>query len=245
MDINEIKELLSIVDTIKQSASSKAIESISLDTYCSSSVGQLSDAMAAAQGAYKPLVFNRLNAESKEEYADLEAILEATREALALNKVFFSQLIFRGADGEYTVVTRISHGEEFISAKSRVVPIKDDPRTTDSLIQFAKTQSAKSILGIAGHNDTSDDNGVRGTNAERQNFIKGTRVYEPHCETKLLSKDHIDELAHELDDSGYADIVKDIYKEYRVEALSDLPESKYRDIIDRVREIKALRAGLK
>ena len=61
MDINEIKELLAIVETIKQSASSKAIESISLDSYCSPTVGQLSDAMAAAQGAYKPLVFNSLD----------------------------------------------------------------------------------------------------------------------------------------------------------------------------------------
>lgn len=245
MDINEIKELLAIVETIKQSASSKAIESLSLDSYCSPTVGQLSDAMAAAQGAYKPLVFNRRNAETKEEYADLEAIIEATREALALNKVFFTQLIFRGADGEYTVQTRINHGEEFMESKARVVPIKDDPRTTDSLIQYAKTQSAKSILGIAGRNDTSDDDGIKSLNYERQNFEKGTRVYEPHCETELLSKDQIDELAHELDDSGYADIVKDIYKNYRVEALSDLPRNKYREIIDKVRKIKALRAGLK
>lgn len=245
MDINEIKELLAIVETIKQSASSKAIESISLDSYCSPTVGQLSDAMAAAQGAYKPLVFNRRNAETKEEYADLEAIIEATREALSLNKVFFTQMIYLGVDGEYVIHTRIQHGEEHMESKARVVPVRDDPRTTDSLIQYAKRQSAMSLLGIAGKNDTADDDGIKSLNYERQNFEKGTRVYEVHTESELLSKDQIDELAHELDDSGYADIVKDIYKNYRVEALSDLPRSKYREIIDKVRKIKALRAGLK
>ena len=99
------------------------------------------------------------------------------------------------------------------------------------------------MLGIAGRNDLQDDDGVRVLNAERKNFEKGTRVYEPHSETELLSKDQIDELAHELDDSGYSDIIQDIFKTYRVEALSDLPRKSYRDVIDKVRLIKARRAG--
>jgi len=245
MDINEIKELLLIVDSIKETAAHKAVESISLEVYSSDLTGQLSDAMSAAQGAYKPLVYDRRNAETKEEYADLEAIIDATREALSANKIFFSQLVCTGTDQETIITTRISHGEQWMVAKGRVVPIRDDPRTTDSLIQYVKRQAAQSILGIAGRNDTSDDDAVRAVNYERQNFEKGTRVYEPHTETELLSKDQIDELAHELDESGYADIVKDIYKSYRVEALSDLPRNKYREIIDKVRLVKARRAGFK
>jgi len=199
--------------------------------------------MSVAQGLYKPLIFDRRNAETKEEYADLEAIIEATREALSANKVFFTQLVDTGENQEKIIRTRISRGNQWILAKDRVVPIRDDPRTTDSLIQYAKRQAAMSMLGIAGRNDLQDDDGVRVLNAERKNFEKGTRVYEPHSETELLSKDQIDELAHELDDSGMPDIIQDIFKTYRVEALSDLPRKSYREIIDKVRLIKARRAG--
>jgi hypothetical protein len=245
MEIGEVRELLQIIDSIKETASRNAISSISLDVYCSPETGKLSDAMSAAQGAFKPLVFDRRNAETKEEYADLEAIIDATREALSTNKVFFSQLVFTGDNQETLIRTRIQHSEQWMEAKGRVVPIRDDPRTTDSLIQYVKTQAAKSILGIAGRNDTSDDDGVRSLNAERKNFEKGTRVYEPHSETELLSKDQIEEMTHELDDSGFSDIVEDIFKTYRVEAISDLPRNKYREIIDKIRLIKARRAGFK
>ena len=243
MEIKEVDELLKLFDGIRETALLKAMSAISVEDYCSSETGDLSDAMSVAQGLYKPLVFDRRNAETKEEYADLEAIIDATREALSSNKVFFTQLVETGENQEKIIRTRISRGNQWILAKDRVVPIRDEPRTTDSLIQYAKRQAAMSMLGIAGRNDLQDDDGVRALNAERKNFEKGTRVYEPHSETELLSKDQIDELAHELDESGYADIIKDIFKTYRVEAISDLPRSSYREVIDKVRLIKARRAG--
>jgi hypothetical protein len=243
MEIGEVEALLKLYNDVRESATLKAMSSISVEDFCSSETGDLSDAMSVAQGLYKPLIFDRRNAETKEEYADLEAIIDATREALSSNKVFFTQLVDTGENQEKIIRTRISRGNQWILAKDRVVPIRDDPRTTDSLIQYAKRQAAMSMLGIAGRNDLQDDDGVRVLNAERKNFEKGTRVYEPHSETELLSKDQIDELAHELDDSGMPDIIQDIFKTYRVEALSDLPRKSYREIIDKVRLIKARRAG--
>jgi hypothetical protein len=243
MEIGEVEALLKLYNDVRETATLKAMSSISVEDFCSSETGDLSDAMSVAQGLYKPLIFDRRNAETKEEYADLEAIIDATREALSSNKVFFTQLVDTGENQEKIIRTRISRGNQWILAKDRVVPIRDDPRTTDSLIQYAKRQAAMSMLGIAGRNDLQDDDGVRVLNAERKNFEKGTRVYEPHSETELLSKDQIDELAHELDDSGMPDIIQDIFKTYRVEALSDLPRKSYREIIDKVRLIKARRAG--
>jgi len=243
VDITELTEALKLFDSIRETASLKAISSIDVEAYCSPETGKLSDAMSIAQGLFKPLIFDRRNAETKEEYADLEAIIDATRQALSDNKVFFSQLVDTGADQETIIRTRISHGDQWMMARNRVVPIRDDPRTSDSLVQYAKRQAAMSLLGIAGRNDLQDDDGIRALNAERKNFEKGTRVYEPHSETELLSKDQIDEMAHELDDSGMPDIVKDIYKEYRVEAISDLPRKDYRKILSRIRLIKERRAG--
>jgi hypothetical protein len=243
MEIGEVVELLKLTDSIREAATLKAISSISVDDYCSSKTGDLSDAMSMAQGLYKPLIFDRRNAETKEEYADLEAIIDCTRDALSKNKVYFSQFVDTGIDQETIIRTRISYGEQWMCSKSRIVPIRDNPRATDSLIQYAKRQAAMSLLGIAGRNDLQDDDGVLMLNYERKNFEKGTRVYEPHSETELLSKDQIDELAHELDDSGYADIIQDVFRTYRVEALSDLPRKSYREIIDKVRLIKARRAG--
>ena len=127
MEIGEVEALLKLYNDVRETATLKAMSSISVEDYCSSETGDLSDAMSVAQGLYKPLIFDRRNAETKEEYADLEAIIDATREALSSNKVFFTQLVDTGENQEKIIRTRISRGNQWILAKDRVVPVRDDP----------------------------------------------------------------------------------------------------------------------
>jgi hypothetical protein len=103
-----------------------------------------------------------------------------------------------------------------------------------------------SILGVAGRNDYADDDSVAATAKARITKDRGLSLnknYEPET-TETLSKDQISELDYELQGEDNKDLLRDIYEQLRVESLSDIPRSMYRDVINKVRSIKSLRAGL-
>jgi hypothetical protein len=206
----------------------------------------LADALSIAQGSYLELEFKSLNVYTKTEYNDLESIFKAVRPALAANGLSITQQIDQGT-GETIVYTKLLHNSgQWIGSKSRVILIAGETKANDSAIQFAKRQAAMSILGVAGRNDYADDDSVAATAKARITKDRGLSLnknYEPET-TETLSKDQISELDYELQGEDNKDLLRDIYEQLRVESLSDIPRSMYRDVINKVRSIKSLRAGL-
>ena len=236
---NQITKLLAAEREVATAAAkSEKIQSDSVDL--------IAQALSAAQGLYEPLEFEKVNVYTKTEYNDLEAIIKATRNALSKNNLAFTQIINQGL-GETLILTELIHSSgQWIMAKSRVLPIKDDHKATESAIQFAKRQAAMSLLGIAGRNDFADDDAVAASAGYRLEKDKGLSINRDYKPDKVitLSKDHIAELDYELQGKDNQDILKDIFDTLRVESIADIPESMYRDVITKVRSIKALRAGI-
>lgn len=247
MESHELNLLLDFFNKLTESIDGKcknAIKNQPKSSFTSDETSLLAEAMAVAQGQYLDPKFTKLNAFTKTEYSDMFEILKCTRKALSDNKIFFTQIKGYDETGALTITTRLQHQGQWIQAISRVIPFAGDPKATDSAIEFTKRSDAKSLLGLASKEDYADDDGVAAYSARKTSFEKGTalnEVYAPEKDHQTLSKDQISELDYELQDSP--DLLKDIYNSLRVESLADIPVSMYRDTINKVRSIKALRAG--
>ena len=245
-ELNTMLEFFNKFEAIISKRIETALKNQPGETFQSDSINLLATSLSVAQGTYLGLEFKSLNVYTKTEYNDLESIFKAVRPSLAENGLAITQLIDQGT-GETIVYTRLLHDSgQWIGSKSRIVLIAGETKANDSAIQFAKRQAAMSILGIAGKNDYADDDSVAATAKARLVKDKGTalnRNYEPET-LETLSKDQIAELDYELQGEDNKDLLRDIYEQLRVESLSDIPKNMYRDVINKVRSIKSLRAGL-
>lgn len=245
-EMNTMLESFSKFEAIISKHVETALKNQPGETFQSDSINLLADALSVAQGSYLELEFKSLNVYTKTEYNDLESIFKAVRPALANNGLSFIQQIDQGT-GETIVYTKLLHSSgQWIGSKSRVILIAGETKANDSAIQFAKRQAAMSILGIAGRNDYADDDSVAATAKARITKDRGVALnknYEPETH-ETLSKDQIAELDYELQGEDNKDLLRDIYEQLRVESLSDIPRSMYRDVINKTRSIKSLRAGL-
>jgi len=248
MDINDItfSPFLSFYEAIRElllRETEIALKNQPRETFRSPDINLLAEALSVAQGAYPELVFSKVNALTKTEYADLDDILKAIKKPFADNKLSVTQIIDIKETGEIIVRTIILHvSGQYLESKARVIAIAGDQKATDSAITFAKRQALMSIVGIASRQDYSDDDGVSASEKSKIAFEKGTAInkdYKPKAGDETLTRDQIEELDYELQE--YPDIMKDLFDSLRVESLSDIPKSMYRDVINRVRRIKILR----
>jgi hypothetical protein len=243
-EFNSLLEYFNKLTDLIESKTKEAIKSQPQQSFTSSSTNLLADAMSVAQGQYLEPKFTKLNPYTKTEYHDMAEILRCTRKALSDNKIFFTQVITQNENAALIITTRLENQGQYIQSTSRVLPIVGDPKATDSAIEIAKRSAAKALLGISSKEDYADDDGIAAYNAARTRSEKHTaisEVYAPEKEYQTLSKDQIAELDYELQE--YPDLLKDIYSTLRVESLADIPGSMYREVISKVRSIKALRAG--
>ena len=74
---------------------------------------------------------------------------------------------------------------------------------------------------------------------------KGTKInyeYKPQkLSNETITKNHIEELEIELE--GWPDLAERILETYKINSIADLPESLYRQVITRLREVKLTRSG--
>lgn len=133
----------------------------------SESIGQLGLALSKAQKAYLPLKKESTNPYYNSKYADLAAVIEATKDALADNELAVTQLpTFE--DGKAVVRTLLIHssGEWLEESLPLALPftkdkntgdvfIKDDPQSMSLSITYGRRIAYQSIVGIA--SDEDDD----------------------------------------------------------------------------------------
>ena len=117
--------------------------------YMSESFGQLTEALALAQGSYKVLQPNTPCATGM--YANLQAILDAAQPALRDNGLSFIQgtELTSSGDGSRLLFTLLSHKSgEFFKSYDRLVNDGTD-RANDTRNQGIRRQQASMILGMA------------------------------------------------------------------------------------------------
>jgi hypothetical protein len=129
----------------------------------SESIGQLAQALAKAQKSYKPLKKESTNPYFNSKYADLAAVLESTKDALADNNLAVIQLSSY-VDNKAVVRTVLAHESgEFILEDLALPNKKDDAQGIGSSLTYGRRYAYSSIVGVSAD---SDDDGAGATSGK-------------------------------------------------------------------------------
>lgn len=209
----------------------------------SADLQELFAALAKAQSEMDLAQMDRENPYFKSKYADLASIIKASRPSLTKNGLSVIQQILPNDDGQNILHTMLCHASgQWIESRMRIVPPKNDIQTLGSYITYLKRYSYASLVGITGRDE--DDDGEIAMVQARQIIAKGPSTkYNPKEESyESITKDQLEELEYEL--SEYPDLAEEVMDKMRIQSLADLPKSKFRVAVTRIREIKNTRKGL-
>lgn len=128
---------------------------------------KLATALAKAQGAFRAIVKNReveiyserKNTKYKFKYADLEELIDATREHLAANGLSIVQLI---AGTQLRTVLLHESGEELVSEMPLGAAGGDDIKTFGAKISYLRRYAYQSLLCLAADDDLDEDGNEAG-----------------------------------------------------------------------------------
>lgn len=214
------------------------------NSYSSESIDELAKALAAAQGEYKPVSFNRENPFFKSGYADLDAIIKSVRGALAAHGLSFIQLLCQDENDKTYLHSKILHESgQWIESRSPIrVPDQVKIQEYGSIISYHKRYAASALLGVSVSADPSDDDGeaaveeIRTTAKEKRTI---NTPYKPTVEGyKKINEFQLKELERELDAMGDVpekqEIINKIFEAFHISTLADLPESRYYSVKDRI-----------
>jgi hypothetical protein len=210
--------------------------------YHSEEMGQFAEALANAQGSYKKLIPNEVSAGGN--YANLDAILEATKEARKENGLGFLQWteLKDEGNGASLLWTMLTHKSgQWAKSCIRIIEGGTD-RANDVRNETRRRQQASRLLGIA---PTRNDPGMLDDNGESQAedaVIEDLKrvahdelpTQKSHYET--ITKAQYDDLMIEL--GGYKEIAKEIQDYYRVESIATLPATEYHKTLQKIRVLK-------
>lgn len=206
----------------------------------SEEINNLVQALAKAQGAYKPLVANDISGALK--FANLEAILDSVREALSSNGLAFYQYIelMDEGSGASLLKTTISHESgQWISTNARVVGGSTFKETFNSIEAYRRLH-ALLILGIApskGDPLIKDDDGMEQYDKKVVQEIRKPKEVSVKTEfADKLTNDQYTDLMYELE--GYDEITAQMQQYYDITTLADLPKTEYHTALARIRRIK-------
>lgn len=211
-----------------------------MSRYRSEKVGELVAALAKAQGCYKPLIANQDGPRGK--FANLEATIAATREALSAHAISFNQHeeILDSCMGAVIIKTEINHeSDQWMSSWARAMP-GETLRETGNNTETIKRRQAQMLLGIAASpNDPAawDDDGAFA--AEKRLMKEAAKPLEDQRKVNrndLIDNRQYEELMIELE--GYPAIADDIMKVHDINTLADLPHSEYYKALARIRKIR-------
>lgn len=134
----------------------------------SESIGNISEALAKAQGEMKPAVFDATNPHYRSKYATLASIMESCREALSKNNL----AVVQGTsviEDRVVVTTMLVHSSgEFISDELSMNITKDSPHAVGSAITYARRYSLSSMVGIVFDQDDQDDDAESAEHGKRE-----------------------------------------------------------------------------
>lgn len=146
-------------------------------THQADAIDKLVQALAKAQGEFKPIVKDTQNPFFKSKYADLATIIAATQPALSKNGIAVMQLpqVEAHSAGVKTILAHCSG--QWISTELMLPAAqgaKFDAQTVGSALTYARRYALQAILGVAA--DVDDDgnaaSGNTGSKGEAQNVAK-------------------------------------------------------------------------
>lgn len=192
----------------------------------SDGVNELFEALSKAQGQMRNASLNCVNPFFKSKYADLAQIIDTIRKPLADNGLSFVQLPV-SSDGKIGVITRLGHSSgQWIQSVLMLRPVKDDPQGLGSALTYARRYSLSSVVGISAD---ADDDGNSASNKDKPKVVD------------LVTKEQIEILSAQIDETGTD--LKKFCSAFKINSVSELPESKYKMALDALAKKKKKKGG--
>lgn len=144
----------------------------------SENIGQLAAALAKAQKQYKPLKKESMNPFYNKKYAELSAVIDATKDALADNELSIIQL--PGTDGaKVKIRTVLAHSSgEFLAEdllltlpvfqdkETKELRTKEDPQSVAICVTYGRRIAYQAFVGIAADSDDDGNEASGKTNVQ-------------------------------------------------------------------------------
>lgn len=201
---------------------------ISPSKYESSKLDKLFEALAKAQLEMEVAKMESINPYFKSRYADLTAIVKASRPFLAKHGICIIQRAVTHEQGHTFLHTRMCHSSgQWIESNMAVRPPKSDIQTMGSYLTYLRRYMYAALTGVVSSDE--DDDGEIAMNEPR------TQTSPASCSPKI-SKAQLEVLANELND--HFEILEQLLKGFNIKKISDLPSKNYSQCIERIREIK-------
>lgn len=161
------------------------------------SIKELSAALAKAQGVMTHAGKTVDNPYFKSKYADLSAVIDAAKPALAANGLSVMQITEMDEHSNITLVTQLNHSSgEWVRGYYPVKPTKNDPQGLGSALTYARRYAYGAITGVAAAGEDDDGNAASGkveaandaptpfkTAAARKTFTQNTVDSYQSCST--------------------------------------------------------------
>lgn len=158
----------------------------------SDNIGQLAAALAKAQGSMKPALKDSANPYFKSSYADLPAVWEAARSALADNDLSVIQTTDFDGEAGFVITTLAHKSGEWISGRYRIKPVKEDPQSWGSAVTYARRYAFAAIVGVTAADEDDDGNKASGN---------GQKAEAPKPETAKARNDRFASIKKELSEA--------------------------------------------
>ena len=217
----------------------------SRDAYESSSTDQICAALAKAQGEFPSIDTNRANNFLFNQYSDLDIIVRSVQKALSENGLSITQQT-KIEDDKTILVTKVRHeSSQFIETRSRIIPSKNDIQTFASALKAMRRHAIMALLNITIKDDLDDDDGEHDMKEVRIERNKGTGINTRYSAKKesfeSVTQHEANELQYML--SNYPDIAEQILDTLKVQAIADIPRSKFDGVRDQAQKIINTREG--
>jgi hypothetical protein len=158
----------------------------------STSIKEISSALAKAQGQIKPAIFDSVNPHFKSKYASLSAIMDAAKKPLSDNGLAVVQSIEKGTDGLLVVTTIMHQSGEFISDSGLPLMLdKNNMQGLGSAITYAKRYSISSMLGIVADQDDDANAASKPVNKTTVNTVNTASIETKKPSSFMASTEQI------------------------------------------------------
>lgn len=200
---------------------------INSPSYRSSDLKDLFTALAKAQAEMQTAGLSAENPYFKTRYADLAAIVKASRPALTKNGLSIIQQIITTDEGHTYLHTMLCHcSGQWVESRVRIAPPKTDVQSLGSYITYLRRYSIAALCGIVTSDEDDDGN-------------LAVASYTPAVKTSVnnyISAQELSTLEAEIKERP--DIAQMIKDGLQIATLALIPKSKYTATLQRIKSIK-------
>lgn len=200
-------------------------------------------ALAKAQGALKPAVFNRINPHFKTRYADFTSCMDACRAPLSENGIAAIQYC-ETIDGKLNLVTMLAHiSGQWMKSEFPLIAAKMDSQGIGSAMTYAKRYSLCGMVGIVADEEGDDDAEAavgRGRQEEPRRYAAPvSKPISRSVEVKpsTITQDEaftLEGLLRQTPDD-YQEKLNDWLKKKNLLRLTDMPKELYEDVMTKLK----------